>query len=1113
MAGNFVGEDDAQIVVAGGQGAAAINFDADMADLAALCAMAEPPAKRHCQRSWQLMEKARATKESKALRARNSEQQVKLQHTQDLINEVAAEFPIVAKLAGLPKKAPRMTERRSGMLVRFALSPPVGHQHPCRRTQMRSASVLVDVCSEAQRACMNAMFKPRNNDSDNAHEVVGCGPYRMHVVNWQFDETSQRIRGALAASGTLAGERIAHSRVAVQIMVQSGQMSAFSIDEDAMTQVGKEPWFARPLVLEAQRANDLAEGFMRAFPLPLEDGDAMNELCSQCDILVVSFVLDRASANFCVLQYVWDLISQGAKNLLPFFIPCVAHGVALMKARPKASKDLLAAAHSMCALLRQWRVAEALRGEILFLVKRHLKIKRTPMAEGDIARGRQLIELLYGPTNSAPLSRPCAADSSSRELTQLGHDLFEITRVVSFGDGGDLESLTHHCFVARVSAEEQSRGLRYGDKCCASFDESVAKTAAPMLNVLVHRGWSQAAESRWTHVMAILKRLAVGCACKGIMTLALKNLQATWKVSGSMEMQLLRIIENDQNNFTAKSQLKLLRVCRQLCRPDATWEIAIEITTLSKIDRLLFAVLGDGSKGSRASIESLVKERGSLLADAQEGLLELLVMWDPTDGRWSLFRALSGPFDNVAAAIRARNNILQLLASLHDHYIIPMAEAPFTLLKLGDPDVDKSRQDKIARHFWDMPRHCLSTFSELLRDQCQSTESVKVLGPKVMRAVSEGSEISVDKCERLHATMRADLRSTARAKNTTGTCNRVFCGQVRNSHMDRSGSDPVECPPRPPAANGNGSASSEQAGNPEGVQVGHQAERRRGRRPRLAFQNSKLQSYKKVVSPNQPLSPEQLSRFYAQCAREWDELSEAGQEHWWHMWQSRGTGADQSASDRQCSRGGGREPWAPLWSTGQRVDGRGRDHPVDPMRFCEAYKEAACSKKKCDQFDETLFVEADCRDRMQGVPEIPHKLAGCCSRKKHVCREVLSLERRRALNGLCHRITAWVDTVGADGVRQCDRLLMLRCGKVATAGDDGTEVRRVDKLALLIDARWSPKCQYFVMCDILEDGLTVDAEVAPDYPFDVHLAFGHSPISELYNALHVVLQTACVWRR
>ena len=46
--------------------------------------------------------------------------------------------------------------------------------------------------------------------------------------------------------------------------------------------------------------------------------------------------------------------------------------------------------------------------------------------------------------------------------------------------------------------------------------------------------------------------------------------------------------------------------------------------------------------------------------------------------------------------LHARNNILVLLASLHDHYIVRMSQAPFTLFKLDDPVVDEPRKAQIA---------------------------------------------------------------------------------------------------------------------------------------------------------------------------------------------------------------------------------------------------------------------------------------------------------------------------------------------------------------------------------------------------------------------------------
>ena len=90
------------------------------------------------------------------------------------------------------------------------------------------------------------------------------------------------------------------------------------------------------------------------------------------------------------------------------------------------------------------------------------------------------------------------------------------------------------------------------------------------------------------------------------------------------------------NKFHAKAQLRLLRVRNAFCQPAVPQRIVVEVATLGTIDPLLYVVLGDGSSGSRATIQALVVEEGSLLAHSQQRLSDLAQSRGPRNDQWSL---------------------------------------------------------------------------------------------------------------------------------------------------------------------------------------------------------------------------------------------------------------------------------------------------------------------------------------------------------------------------------------------------------------------------------------------------------------------------------------------
>ena len=218
------GDDDGWLALDGAEALAAIEGQQDLAIVAQL---AEKPSNRHEKRSWQLMEMARARRSEKKLAKINQDQNQSITECREVVASVAAEFPLVAKLVGLPssKGHRQMTEQRAGILCRLALTPVVQGSSHLRLAQMRAASLMHSVCSTKQSQCRDAMFESRLHVVHEHADSHFAATSRINMVSWQFDETSQKIKGLL--SSALKGERVSHGHVSAQIMVHSGKMSVF----------------------------------------------------------------------------------------------------------------------------------------------------------------------------------------------------------------------------------------------------------------------------------------------------------------------------------------------------------------------------------------------------------------------------------------------------------------------------------------------------------------------------------------------------------------------------------------------------------------------------------------------------------------------------------------------------------------------------------------------------------------------------------------------------------------------------------------------------------------------------------------------------------------------
>jgi hypothetical protein len=197
-------------------------------DLLAMVAagLVEQP-KVYIQRGWQLTEKARAAKKSKALSAELTIAKSAQMVAETAVRAIASQFPVVARAAGLSVHCESgMGPLRSALVQRLAFMPPI-RGDSFAKTSQREAVALVASCGmELQRVFFRAQFlEPRNPVLFD--DVLGPLQHAnvIRCLTWQWDETSQRIRAL--AKGRLKGERTSHCRVAVQIMMQGGRVSVF----------------------------------------------------------------------------------------------------------------------------------------------------------------------------------------------------------------------------------------------------------------------------------------------------------------------------------------------------------------------------------------------------------------------------------------------------------------------------------------------------------------------------------------------------------------------------------------------------------------------------------------------------------------------------------------------------------------------------------------------------------------------------------------------------------------------------------------------------------------------------------------------------------------------
>ena len=104
-----------------------------------------------------------------------------------------------------------------------------------------------------------------------------------------------------------------------------------------------------------------------------------------------------------------------------------------------------------------------------------------------------------------------------------------------------------------------------------------------------------------------------------------------------VEASLARLILADMNDFTSRNKLRLLRICKTLCPPDAAWKLGLVFVSMLSVDPLLYDLLGD-SERPRATLADLCSHADSPLARAQARIADRLESWDAQGPAWTVFR-------------------------------------------------------------------------------------------------------------------------------------------------------------------------------------------------------------------------------------------------------------------------------------------------------------------------------------------------------------------------------------------------------------------------------------------------------------------------------------------
>ena len=784
-------------------------------------------------------------------------------------------------------------------------------------------------------------------------------------------------------------------------------------------------------------------GLSRAMPVFFDDVTEVLRLCAGGALVIVSICCDRASANFRACAWLWKQMDlpQLRRCILPHFEPCALHGVSLVKCRAKGGKALIAAMASLGCLMKQQRFAGQLRLEILHQVGSRLRVVRAPRPAGCSARAERLARILFAADTDDWLHR--TSSSGERYKSQLLLDLEALCAAVDFGSVA--EELTHYCCVQEGDAAHAA-GATPGDACCRSREESVEQVAAPLIQWFCHKSWEQS-DNRWTKSVNLLRRVLTGCLAQRILPESLRGMQTSWKVHEGIAAQLERLVRANADDFSSRNKLRLLRICRVLCPPDAASDTAITLHCLLAVDPILYDLLNKGGAPDQAhaSLADLCSWDRNPISSAQNRIVASLQDWGEEGQVWCALTSVGCRFDDTRCALKAKAELLALSAALVDHFELRMGAPPYSLIRLISAGASPEDKARCVDTFLRTPEHCLTEFCRRLRMLFPTMDRMLKHGPSIIAAWVQGSFLDIGRTERSHGLMRQELHSEHRARSFTASANHSVCQELRSAHIQRGGTDPLKTGVAP-IAKALGVSPGEKRKNGLG-----------GRRlpSWLAFRNDQFKRYKKTLA-DRPMTTFEMEQLQDKCSSRWHAMGEAEHEAWngvaeaKHLLAISAPPAGRALVERQ--EPPVFEPWA----------GCGCEaHPIEAAAIADDLRSFRKAVQRRLAFDDPALSVGGAPIRASALPpgtEVQHTMWGC-SASKLVCRATLPRSMAAALDIIVHKMHRWVLALGAEVVQQAESLVCFR-GAHPTTGE------RRDIIALLIFSRQLPVIHFYAMCDI-----------------------------------------------
>jgi hypothetical protein len=490
----------------------------------------------------------------------------------------------------------------------------------------------------------------------------------------------------------------------------------------------------------------------------------------------------------------------------------------------------------------------------------------------------------------------------------------------------------------------------------------------------------------------------MGVLINRILPRALQNIKDKLDPRDTLEESLLKLIKADKSDHSAKNKLRLIRIVEGLCTDDVLTHLGVTVVSLRPVEAAQYALMG--FERERATLSDLIHPTRSPVAVAQQSLLDLASDFDCTAGPWKLLTVLGISTDSEKLRRLARRNVFQLSAGFTDVFELRLQNAPHRLGWLTFPDIPLPVKAAIVQEFFAINEDCLTVFCMMLKALYPDQRQFLRKAPPVIEAWLLSTNTCIDSSERHHAAMRQDVQKagTGPAVNFVNVASRALCRQFVNAHVQRGGLDPAAVP----------------LTDLEGVSAS--AARKdvktssRGSSAFMEFHIVRAQSYKLIMSPDKPLTPDEHLDMESSIREDWARecAKPGGHDMWLRRMRCKRDERARQELLLAAQRGQGvcelvvAEAGPPFVGLFGRSCNRNSLVPASDVVANARQMQANSSQTSINE--EKLFVRS-ATSRIDKDRNC-RSLFGCQSSKKTACRDhCLSNDRTRSLDGIIKRLT------------------------------------------------------------------------------------------------------------